>query len=220
MIALLETLESHAEIIGIVLTLLLFVMGFLIERKARKIQTALTWKEFRDPIMNFSNEVIFTLSEAAALCDTDHSQIGVDEYWNRFSKLLTKLTSLADQGRLVIPNLHLPGNSAYGGLRDKALDCVLAGYGITKVINYKEASFNKTPLEKNTEHIQYKKIMKYLAKLPNQIERKKIEADAEFKGWSCKYALIEVKRQFVEEISNLIQARQWVNDLRDLAGRK
>jgi len=216
--SILEFVDVHSDLISILLTITLFIIGFLINRKTKKIQRTLTWKEFRDPVVKFSNHVISTLSESAALCDTDHNKVGAKEYWQRFSNNLTKLTSMIDQGRLVIPNLYLDDNSAYGGLRNNALDCIVAAYNISKAIDFEQAANNKVPT-KNLENRQYKKITEALSKLPNQKRIQEIELDVDFQGWSCKYALIEVKRQYVNEISKLVQARQWVNDIRELADR-
>lgn len=209
-------LDDHADLISVLLTLLIFILGLLIERKTKKIQTTLTWKEFREPIINFSNEVIFTLSAAAGLCDINHNDFGLDEYWKKYNLLLTSLTSFIDRARLVIPNLYLSDDSAYGGLRHKALDCLVAGYKITKAINYKNAGNNVIPVE-HLNDPTYKQIKKALNRLPDHQSISDIEADDQFKGWSCKKALIEVKRQYVDEISKLIQARQWAKDILKLS---
>lgn len=214
----LDFIDIHGETIGILLTTFLFILGFLIERKTKKIQTALVWKEFREPIVTFSKEAIFTLSEAAALCDADHQKIGPNEFWKRYSENLTKLTSHIDQGRLVIPNLFLENNSAYGGIRDKAIECLVAAYQICKVIDWEKSAYNRAPVM-DIENIQYKTIRKWLSRLPDQKSICKREKDDTFKGWSCKTALVEVKRQYVEEVSKLVQARQWAQDIKNLARR-
>lgn len=209
-------LDDHADLIGVLLTMLIFILGLLIERKTKKIQTALTWKEFREPIITFSNEVIFTLSDAAALCETDHVKYGPDEYWKKYSSLLTSQTSFIDRARLVIPNLYLADDSAYGGLRHKALDCLVAGYQVSKLINYNSAGYNVLPVA-DVNNPTHKLLKNALAKLPDQNSILMIEAAKSFTGWSCKRALIEVKRQYVNEISRLIQARQWANDILKLS---
>lgn len=211
-------IECHEKSISLILTASLFVIGFLIERKARRIQTAVTWKEFRDPIIDYANEVIFTLSQACELCHTDHFRFGKDDFWKKYTALLTKLTSLIDQGRLRIPNLMLEDDSAYGGRRKKPLDCLVGGYKISKAINYNHCAFNKDKTN-DPEDKQYLQIREGLNKL-DQDEIRKIEKDKDFSGWSCNSALVEVKRQFVHEISVLIQARQWANDINELIEKK
>jgi hypothetical protein len=155
------------------------------------------------------------LSEASGLCHTDHNKIGQNEYWTKYNLILTKLSGLVDEGRLIIPNLNLTDNSAYGGRRQAALDCIVTGYKIAKCIDFEKSANNKEPVNDLT-NAQLMAMKKALLKLPDKDSVLKREKADYFKGWSCNSALVEAKRQFVNEISKLIQARQWANDIKQL----
>jgi len=53
-------------------------------------------------------------------------------------------------------------------------------------------------------------------KLPNLESIQKVNEAS----WTCKLALVEAKRQFVDEISKLTQARKWAEDIDQLLAKK
>ncbi len=143
--------EDNKGLIGFITTVLLFIIGLVINNRARRIQTLMVFKEFREPVIKFANEVIDVMSEIEGLCECNPKILGQD-FFNRYNQLLIKISSLRDKGRLFIPN-NFPEKygtekaTAYQGLRHEALDYLAAAYHIAASINFSFEGYNKKPVK-------------------------------------------------------------------------
>lgn len=231
-------LERYSGGVGAALTVAIFALGYVLERRSRAITRMGAWHQYRSEIRQFADAAIMVMSEAEALCEAK-PEILQGEFWNRYNSLLARLSALRDQGKLLIPNAtpDVYGSDkagAYRGLRERALDCLAAGFHIASAIDYSASSYNRAPtmlfptsrdaqggrevLNLNQESPrcdspQVLKLRKGLEKLPGGYK----EMGPFGEGWSCKSALVEAKRQFVSEAQDLIEARKWLGLIRKLA---
>lgn len=124
---------------GVLVTITLFIVTYILDRRSKRIQKLMIFKEFREPVLKFSDEVIETMSEVEGLCECNPAQMGKD-FFKNYNHLITKISALRDKGRLLIPNLLPLGydkakSSAYQGYRHDALDCLTAAYYAAISIN-------------------------------------------------------------------------------------
>lgn len=148
---LIDFFENHKGAISFLTTVCLFVIGFLINRRARRIQRLMVFKEFREPLIKFANEAIDSMSELEGLCECDPKILGKD-FYNRYNKILIEISALRDKGKLFIPN-NLPERygqekaEAYKGFRHEVLDCLTAAYYIATSINFYDVGYNKKSVD-------------------------------------------------------------------------
>lgn len=212
------TLEN-APLLNLLNTLALFVIGYLLQSKARKIQSLMVWNSYREPIRYFANEAIDILSKVEGLCEINPT-IKKQEFWDLYNKYVTELSSLRDKGKLLLPN-HYPDDygtdkpSAYRGIRQATLDCLTAGYYVAVAINFAVFANNKEKVRLTEEtmknSIQLGKLWQALSYLPHQDGIS--PSGHKNRGWSCKSAIIEVKRQFVSECQLLIDPATWIKHI-------
>lgn len=220
-----RAIEEDSGIIGVILTIAIFTLGYVLERRSRAITRMGAWHQYRSEIRQFADTAIMVISEAEALCEAK-PEILNGEFWNRYNSLLARLSALRDQGKLLIPNATPDAYgtekaSAYRGLRERALDCLAAAFYVTSAIDYAASSHNRAPtmlfpISKDGEAVlspQVLKIRKGLDRLPGGYR----EVGPSGQGWSCKSALVEAKRQFVSEAQDLIEARKWIGLIRQVA---
>ncbi len=179
----------------------------------------MAWNSYREPIRNFANEAIDMLTKVEGLCETDPA-IKKQEFWDLCNEYITGLSSLRDKGKLLLPN-HYPddyGNdkaSAYRGVRQSALDCLKAGFYVAVAIDFTKFANNKKKAHLTDENIeksiQLKKLRSALSNLPQQDSFSLLGYNEE--GWSCKSAIVEVKRLFVSECQQLIDPATWIENV-------
>lgn len=206
-------ISSFGEILNIIVTIGIFGIGYILQRRARIIQKLMTWNQYREPIKQFADEVVDALSEAEALCEINPEH-KPDYFWERYNNILAKLSSLRDRGKFIIPN-HVPSakvsdrNAAYRGKRHDAMECICVAYKAAVALDYKEMSHNhkRTQLigDGITPSPQIEKLSKALQLLPKGYPIKGFKG----KGWSCKALIIEAKRQFVSICQELLEPKLW-----------
>lgn len=126
-------LQGHLETFIAVGSAVIAAIGALFSvaetRRQRKIQLADLRQHIDATSVNWGNEAIDTLAEAEALASLDH----VGDL-NRFQadclKIASRLSALADRGRLFFPNLQpdtikAEKESAYRGSRPPILDALI-----------------------------------------------------------------------------------------------
>jgi hypothetical protein len=212
----LELLEQYRSATQALIAIALFVLGYILQRRAR-IQASLSaWNAYRTGIRNFADEVIKVMSRVEGLCEAK-PEILKQEFWNRYNELISCLSALRDQGRLLLPNVHedvigQSKSSAYRGLRQATLDCVTAAFYCTIALNYQESANNLKPFlifEAQYDDLpQAKWLRKAFNTLPKTPPRDGPRR-TKGKGWSCKDLLIESKRQFVSETQQIIDPKRW-----------
>lgn len=213
-------ITHFGEILNILVTIGIFGIGYILQRRARMIQKLMTWNQYREPIKQFADEVVTAMSEAEALCEVN-PEIKPDYFWERYNKTLAKLSSLRDRGKFIIPN-YVPSakvadrNAAYNGIRHEAMECVSVAYKASVALDYKCMSNNHkrallSPLKSDEEScIQLEKIKKALSCLPQGYPQKGFKE----KGWSCKAAIVEAKRQFVSISQELLEPKKWSDQIK------
>ncbi|MDC7997978.1 hypothetical protein [Gilvibacter sediminis] len=226
---LLNFIDKSKELISIILTIGIFILGYILERKARRIQRTMTWKEYRTPILEFANETIDVMSELEGLCEMDPEKLE-QEFYNKRNELINKLSSLRDKGKLIIPNQapNLHGNwkrEAYKGERHVSLDCIISTYYLAIALDFKKGRYNKqsfnliriSELDFTNKSIGWKrhpniiqgiKILKALNDLPHQYSYEGFEK----RGWSVKKGIVESKRQFTSIIQQMVNTQAWVDE--------
>lgn len=224
-----KLVKDYAPVINLLLTIALFVIGYTLQSKARRITSLMAWKSYRDEVRSYAERVVDVLSALEGLCEAN-PQILKQDFWNRRNELISKLSALRDYGKLLIPNLKPEQygqrkSGAYQGYRDRALDCVTAAFKIAIAIDFTQWSNNadpvviSLPIGKNLH--QLKKLWEGLEKLPDRVKPEGPKDDEdERKGWSCKSGLVEAKRQFVTEVRSLIDPRLWIDEIGGLCQRK
>lgn len=224
-----DAVGSYAPVITLLLTIALFVIGYKLQSKARRITSLMAWKSYRDEIRNYAERVLDVLSAVEGLCEVN-PEILKQDFWNRRNQLISNLSALRDYGKLLIPNLrpeqygrHKSG--AYQGYRERALDCLAAAFQIAIAIDFQKRCNNVDPvvitLPIDAKSHQLKKVWDGLGKLPKKVNPEGPRGDeSERKGWSCKSALVETKRQFVTEVQSLIDPRLWIDEIEGLIPRK
>lgn len=219
--AFMQFLSRFGEVLNILVTVGIFILGYMLQRRTRRIQKLLTWNQYREPIKAFADEAVDVLSEAESLCEVN-PEIQTDYFWDRYNKTLAKLSSLRDRGKFIIPN-HVPSakvedrNAAYKGIRHEALECISVAYCVTIALDYKKQSancsrFKLISIEEQTEPIQIQllKIQKALQSLPQGFIVKGYKG----KGWSCKAGIVEAKRQFVSICQELLEPQFWSEQIK------
>jgi hypothetical protein len=215
--------RDYGPVISAFMAISVCVLGYILQRRARRIASLMAWKSHRDEIRSYAEEVIDVLSSLEGLCEAK-PEILKQEFWNRRSDLMSKLSSLRDRGRLLLPNLNPDqhGSSkseAYRGYRQRAIDCLSAAFWIASSIDCENQKNNKDPvvicLPIPEDATQLTRLWGGLMKLPKLTHIKPGGPDLRDQrpGWSSKRALIESKRQFVSEIQVLIDPRRWISEI-------
>jgi hypothetical protein len=172
-----------------------------------------------------------TFSRLWRACVTQSPEILKQDFWNKRSELMSKLSALRDRGRLLLPNINpnQHGSSksgAYTGYRQSALDCLTAAFWIAASIDFQQQRNNKEPIVLSLpipeDSTQQKLLWLGLMKLPNRSQIKPGGPNLPDKkpGWSSKRGLIESKRQFVSDVQVLIDPRRWINEIATLVPGK
>lgn len=229
--------ESNKGHISFITSVGLFMVGFILNYRARRIQSLMVFKEFREPVIKFANDTIDVMSELEGLCECN-PKILEQDFFNKYNSLITKVSSLRDKGRLLIPN-NFPEkygshkSEAYQGFRHEVLDCLTAAYYLATSINYNSEGHNKQPINIKSDELlssklfdsksdefkslkQIEKIKQGLDKLPDDYP---LDGHKGI-GWSSKTAIIETKRQFVSKIQKVIQTRSYGQKLIQLGKQK
>jgi hypothetical protein len=223
MMPFINVVKDYAPVINLLLTTALFVVGYVLQSKARRIASLMAWKSYRDEIRSYAERAVDVLSDLEGLCEANPQILG-QSFWNRRNELISKLSALRDYGKLLIPNLspeqygqHKSG--AYQGYRQRALDCLTAAFKIASAIDFKQWRNNVDPvlisLPIDEKSYQLNKLWEGLGKLPKKVkpEGPRDDGKDETKGWSCKTGLVEAKRQFVTEVQSLIDPRLWIDEI-------
>lgn len=134
------------------LTVAIFALGYYLERKVRKAQNLMVWREFRYPIILFANEY-------------------------------------------------------------RSLDCLVGAYYNTVAVDFKTSAHDLIPASLTAKSLliqvkDIKKALEYLPAIPN-FNGPMVNGKVVF-GWSCKRAIVETKRQFLSEMLEVIDAKNWV----------
>jgi hypothetical protein len=217
----LEWTRLNGQALELLLNLILFGIGTMLTLKARAIQVLMAWDSHRNTIKKFADEAINIMSEVEGLCEMDPEK-DLNLFWAKYNRCLVQLSSLRDRGKLVLPNRYPKKygpnrSSAYKGMRQASLDCLTAAYYIAASINYKTSGNNrlKTSLEDEAivNNEQLIKLKSALCKLPENFILKGFQD----KGWSCKAAIVETKRQFVSECQVLIDPKLWNSNIEKLS---
>lgn len=142
--------KDYGPAISAIMAIAIFVLGYVLQSRARRIASLMTWKSYRDEIRSYAEEVIDVLSSLEGLCEAK-PEILKQDFWNKRSELMSKLSALRDRGRLLLPNLHpnQHGSSksgAYTGYRQSALDCLTAAFWIAASIDFQQQRNNKEPI--------------------------------------------------------------------------
>ncbi|MDI9312946.1 MAG: hypothetical protein QM535_22235 [Limnohabitans sp.] len=229
--------EKSKGLIGFITSVGLFIVGFILNYRARRIQSLMVFKEFREPLIKFANDTIDVISELEGLCECN-PKILEQDFFNKYNSLFTKVSSLRDKGRLIIPN-NFPEKygsykaEAYQGFRHEVLDCLTAAYYLAASINFSSEGHNKQPIKIKPDELlllqkfdsksdefkslkQIEKIKQGLDKLPDDYPFDGYKGI----GWSSKTAIIETKRQFVSKIQEVIQTRSYGQKLIQLSEQK
>ncbi|MGB8193718.1 MAG: hypothetical protein WCF67_17430 [Chitinophagaceae bacterium] len=234
--------EDYKGLIGFITTVGLFIVGFIINRRTRRIQALMVFKEFREPVIKFANEAIDVMTELEGLCECSPKILGQD-FFNKYNGLINKVSSLRDKGKLIIPN-NFPEKygvhkaEAYQGFRHEVLECLAGAYIIATSINFSSEGYNKLSakielnklsllpkLESNSDEFkalkQLEKIKKGLDKLPDDYSLDgPTDNENKANGWSSKKAIVQAKRQFVSKVQKLIKTRSWGVDLIEISNQK
>lgn len=224
----LEWMTKYDWLIGILVTVGLFLVGYILETRSRRIQRLLMWNTYRDQLRAYADEVIETITVAEGLCEANPQILG-QQFWNSYNEVITRLSALRDKGKFILPNFDPSHHGthklpAYQGFRDEALDCVTSAYFSSIAINFREAYNNKKLIKfKEIEildnddpvKIQMLKVEEALGKLPNSWKREGYKD----RGWSCKSALVEAKRQFVSTVQIKLAPRLWSATVEELRRR-
>lgn len=226
--------SDYKELISFLTAISLFLIGYLIDLKSRKIRDLRLFKEFREPLIAYANTCIDIMTEAEGLCECDPKLLG-NEFFLKFNNILNSLSSLRDKGKLIIPNTFpekfgKEKAAAYQGFRSNALDCATAVYHLAISINYSTSGYNKKSfisaktleeldkyLDEMTDKesqgfqllMQEKKIKKRLMYLPEKRSLEGAVIHGKIGGWSSKSAIVETKRQFVSIIQETVRSRYW-----------
>lgn len=215
-------LQNFSEVINIGVTIGIFSIGYILQRRADRIQKLLTWNQYREPIKLFADEVVTVISQAEALCEVN-PESRPDYFWERYNNCLAILSSLRDRGKFIIPN-HVPGapvknrHAAYNGRRHDAMECICVAYKVVVALDYKQRSFNhKRTFFSDThsvesERIQVEKLQNALKGLPKGFEVNGFKG----KGWSCKAGLVEAKRQFVTIVQDMLAPKTWSEKIQNV----
>ncbi|MCW3071586.1 MAG: hypothetical protein JWO44_1476 [Bacteroidetes bacterium] len=212
---------------GLILTVVLFYTGY-------RIQKLSILKEYRDPLLLFSNEALDIISDIEGLCEVEPKKY--EYFFIKKNELINKLSSLRDRGKLLMPNENpkLYGadkKAAYQGIRDESLDCLKSIFHSAVAINYNYQIENKRkvnikrllPIKKDekkrekTGRKKYKNItlgLRILDSLSNLPLEYRIEGPMGDDGWSVKDSIIEGKRQFTSLMFIKVNPREWYKDVR------
>lgn len=239
--ALRKIFEDYKEMIGFTTTIGIFVIGFILNYRTRRIQALMMFKEFREPVIKFANETIDVMTELEGLCECNPQILG-QSFFDKYNQLINKVSSLRDKGKLIIPN-DFPKKygshkaEAYQGFRHEILDCLTAAYHVATSINYSCEGYNKASkiepnmftksidIDKKSDQYrglqQLEKIKKGLEKLPDKWSLN-VPSDNlhNVNGWSSKRAIVETKRQFVSKVQKLIKTRSFSEKLIELGHQK
>ena len=208
-----EFLNVYGKLLAILVSVGIFVVGYFLQSRARKIQSLLAWNQYRGPIKQFADDSIDTLTKIEGLCEVN-PEIAGQEFWNKRNELISEISALRDKGKFIIPNefpdsYGMHKSSAYRGFRHKALDCLAAGYYFAVALDFSKSANNRDKAminELSSESpAQLLKIKAALEKLPES------PAIMGFKGngWSCKSGIVECKRQFVSIMQEMLEPRHW-----------
>lgn len=226
----LGTLKTE-DVLALIVSVGIFIVGYVIQSRARRIQRLMAWNQYREPIKNFAEEVVDVLSRAEGLCEAKPEILG-QAYWDSYNRVISEISALRDKGKFIFPNKYpndfgVLKSAAYRGHRDATLSCLAAAFKLAVAINYKQSAHNKTkaqlddpntielgamnkpPPEREDEYAIAKQLVmikEALDKLPDGYSEKGFNG----KGWSCKSGLVEAKRQFVSKVfEEHLETRFW-----------
>jgi hypothetical protein len=125
-------------------------------------------------------------------------------------------------------------NDAFAGIREPILDCLAAAFDIAVAINYIESGYNKNAIFLTEDNIKkckqlekpHEGVLRLCKAKRREITNKYIEQCYDGKGWSCKIAIVQVKREFVSQSQDAINPRKYLelvqeaSDLKDVAVMK
>lgn len=194
---------------------------------------------YRRELVRFSDEVIDVMGEIQTLIAFNPSKADVpanarQRFVEERSRLIGRVSSLVDRGRLFFPNLGVAGigghkGSAQQGLRDPVLNRVLAARHVLMAIDYEKADHNKpwirwktlTSVEPGTgghvcsafQHLSTEEQSRLLDELKQRVDLRLIDL------------IVSAKRAFVSEIFSIVQPTKWLDEVEssygiDLRSRK
>jgi hypothetical protein len=122
------------------------------EQLNQKMSAAKWKKEYFADLLKWSDESMFMLSEALHLCDLDPKRMEGDRFFELRPTIRVKLSVQIDRGRWFFPNYAVEKHGhhkheAFKGFRQPVLDGLVNAYHAVTLLNYADASQNKSARE-------------------------------------------------------------------------
>jgi hypothetical protein len=221
MLSFLSELNNYSAAGQLILLGVLVWVALVVRHRFRYYESMQAWQPVRTDILNFSYEAISVLSELSGLCELDPEK---DSDYVRLKRheLISKLSSLLERGRLLIPEedpLNVGQDARYQDLRNKIINCITASLNAGLALNYR-SNTNKEQINivdpdfytGGDEKIYAKRIRQVFdilatnrsAEKPLPVEGK----DPETPGWSCQELVLESKQQFTTIIQDLVASKK------------
>lgn len=178
---------------------------------------------YRRELMGFTDEVIGIMGSIQGLLAVDPSAIedpdvratALRDYSNERDRLMNRVSSLIERGRFFFPNLAEDdrGTAQYG-LLDPVLNRIVAVHYVLRAMECGDPASSRRTWdgeqviggdEPEAEHIQ--NAYRHLS-VPerSRLYRKR-------NGFSLADLIISARRSFVDELFDMIQPRQWLDDV-------
>ena len=109
--------------LAIIVSLVSAVVSYRISKDASRQRELTYLYQYHSMVITWASKVLGAMSDAYALCFNDSNEKG------EVSKMLSRLSSLWDEGRFYMPNtdheeIGVMKESAYRGLRPRAISCI------------------------------------------------------------------------------------------------
>ena len=204
------------------------VVAVFLHRAERRIQALDAFDNYRRELLDFTKDVVATMSRAEVLTKTDPTKspdpdVARQRFFEERVALMSHLSSLVDRGRFFFPNYEAgrvgSGKSpANQGLRDPVLNRILAAHKCVKALDYTHHQKNAEkrcldPADKKPDDEWLgDELIRALSFLSPQ-ERQRVRELAESKGVTPLDLIIAAKRSFVSEVFSVIQPRDWLRNV-------
>ncbi|MGH9967578.1 MAG: hypothetical protein ACREBG_07055 [Pyrinomonadaceae bacterium] len=115
--------------------------------KQRRIQILALRRQYDSDLRRWADAACQSMTEAVFLCDLDPGKLPAGEFFNKRHNLLSTLSTLADQGRWFLPNVHEDAHGhhkpvAFRGFRQPSLDCVVGAHRLVAKMDYRRQTPN------------------------------------------------------------------------------
>lgn len=200
------------------------IIAILLHRVESKSQALDAFDNYRREFLDFTKEVVATMSQVEVLIKTDpnkspHPAEARQRFFEHRIALMSHLSSLIDRGRFFFPNhgsFYVGGDKgqANRGLRDPVLSRILAALQTLEALDYRE-------YKKNSDRRRLAcapRLTEAFSRLSIEEKKRILTLEQNSEGITPLDLLIAAKRSFVSEVFDVIQPRDWLRNVEQCHG--